>query len=66
MNMFSAFSRLYSDWASTKSLSKLDSCRLSDLGLTRYDLFDARNMRGTARGDFLTSRRDDRAQFWLR
>ncbi len=66
MNVLTALSRIYSDWTSVRKLSELDSCRLSDLGLTRYDLFDARNMRGTSRGDFLAARRDDRAETWLR
>ncbi len=66
MNVFAAFSRIYTDWTSAKSLSELDACRLSDLGLTRYDLFDARFKRGTSRGDFLAARRDSRAETWLR
>lgn len=66
MNVFAAFARIYTDWTSAKSLSEMDAGRLSDVGLTRYDLFDARNLRGTSRGEFLAARRGDRSETCLR
>lgn len=50
--------------ASWRNLSNLDDRRLSDLGLNRYDLFDAnRSNNGAA---LLAERRNERAHNWLR
>lgn len=49
---------------SLHTLFNLDDRRLSDLGLNRYDLFDAkRSGQGAA---LLAERRDERAHNWLR
>ncbi len=47
-------------------LSALDNSRLSDLGLNRYDLFEARNVSSAKLGGFLSQRRSERAHYWLR
>jgi hypothetical protein len=60
MNLLSFFTR----GASVKALSALDDRRLSDLGLNRYDLFEARGSRCAA--SLLEIRRSERAEFWLR
>lgn len=59
MSIFTAFSRR----ASLRALFALDDRRLSDMGLTRFDLADARRMASTA---LLNERRNERAGFWLR
>jgi len=46
------------------ALNGLDDRRLSDLGLNRYDLHDARRSRDAAA--LLASRRNERAAAWLR
>jgi hypothetical protein len=51
--------------AGFNALSALDDRRLSDLGLARFDLADARR-KGKATGSFLTERRSERAGAWLR
>ncbi len=51
---------------SLNALSGLDNSRLSDLGLNRYDLFDARNVSPAKLGGFLDQRRSERAYFWMR
>lgn len=45
-------------------LSNLDDRRLADLGLCRYDLFDAGRSRNAS--ELLKSRRNERATYWLR
>jgi len=62
MNLFSIFSRR----SSISALSNLDDRRLSDLGLNRYDLFDAQHMNTINASALLTTRRDERADAWLR
>ena len=42
MTMLSTIRRLYADWDAAKQMSELDAHRLNDLGLNRYDLFEAR------------------------
>ncbi len=66
MTMLSTIRRLYADWDAAKQMSELDAHRLSDLGLNRYDLFDARKLHGQGRGAHLDARRAERAGFWLR
>lgn len=61
MALFSFFSR----GATLRALSALDDCQLSDLGLNRYDLADARR-KGEAVSTLLAERRNERAGFWLR
>lgn len=60
MHLFNMFSRRNS----LSALSRLDDRRLSDLGLNRYDLFDAGNCRDAA--ILLADRRNERAFNWLR
>lgn len=60
MSIFSLFGR-----SAVKALSELDDRRLSDLGLNRYDLFDARRS-GRGASSLLSDRRSERASFWLR
>lgn len=66
MNMLSTIRRLYADWNAGKQLMELDDCRLSDLGLNRYDLFAARKLRGAGRGEHFNACRSERAGLWLR
>lgn len=62
MGLFSLFGRQ----RSLASLSDLDDNRLSDLGLDRYDLFEARRFESKQVGSFLAQRRNERAHFWLK
>lgn len=62
MNLFSVFSRR----SSYNALSDLDDRRLSDLGLNRYDLREALQMNTANAGIFLATRRNERAESWLR
>ncbi len=62
MGLFSFFSGKNS----LAALSDLDNSRLSDLGLSRRDLFEARHINRKVVGNFLTSRRAERAYFWLK
>ncbi len=62
MGLFSFFNAK----SSLSNLSALDNCRLSDLGLNRYDLFDARHLNAKKAGNFLSERRSERAHFWLK
>jgi len=66
MNMLSTIRRLYANWNAGKQLSELDDCRLGDLGLDRYDLFEARKLHGAGRGRYFDARRSERAGSWLR
>lgn len=49
-----------------RSLMQMDPARLSDLGLTHYDIAEALRQRGIAAGAFLDARRNARAAEWLR
>jgi hypothetical protein len=51
---------------SISALSSLDNSRLSDLGLNRYDLFDAGRIAPKNVAGLLNQRRSERAHFWLR
>jgi len=62
MNLFSIFNRN----SSLNALSDLDDKRLSDLGLNRYDLHEAKRMSMENAGSLLASRRQERALQWLR
>jgi len=66
MNMLSTIRTLYADWDAARRLLDLDECRLSDLGLTRHDLYAARKLRGAGRGAHFSARRRERAGSWLR
>lgn len=66
MSFFDTVAHMYSSWASAQHLSSMDSRRLSDLGLDRYDVYAARNMGSAARGKFFDARRNERAANWLR
>lgn len=61
MSIFNAFFRR----SSLSGLAKLDDCRLSDIGLNRYDLFEAAG-KGRHSVAFLNERRSERASFWLK
>ena len=61
MSLFS----LFAHQTALRALAALDDRRLSDLGLNRYDLFDARH-KGRKAGSLLSQRRNERAQSWLR
>ncbi|WP_127144777.1 DUF1127 domain-containing protein [Pelagibacterium montanilacus] len=50
---------------SLRALMTLDAARLSDLGLTRFDIADALREGGNA-ADVLSARRAQRATDWLR
>lgn len=62
MGIFSKFARRQS----LSALSSLDNSRLSDLGLNRYDLLDAKRISSEKIGSLLDERRAERAHFWLR
>lgn len=49
-----------------RAMMQMDPARLSDMGLTRYDIAEAMRQSGTTAGDFLTERRNARASEWLR
>ena len=66
MSMFNSIRSYFANKASERSLAQMDTCRLSDLGLNRYDLFDARFMDARSRSEFFSSQRELRAQTWLR
>ncbi|VAW19653.1 hypothetical protein MNBD_ALPHA12-1562 [hydrothermal vent metagenome] len=66
MNMLTIIRHLYADWDAAERMSELDACRLSDMGLNRYDLFEARKLHGAGRGAHLDARRAERAGSWLR
>lgn len=48
-----------------RTLMKMDSALLSDMGLTRFDIADALR-HGAAAGELLEARRNARATEWLR
>lgn len=60
MALFSALKRL----SGLNSLSALDDHMLSDLGLCRHDIAEARS-KGKATTAFLDTRRNERAGGWL-
>ena len=62
MGLFSNITRR----KSLNALSALDNSALSDLGLNRYDLFDAKRCAPNKIAGFLNQRRSERAHFWLR
>jgi len=62
MSLFSMFNRR----SSLNALSDLDDKRLSDLGLNRYDLHDAKRLSAVNASFLLASRREERAEYWLR
>ncbi len=66
MNMLTTIRRLYADRYAARQLSELDDFRLSDLGLSRYDLFEARKLHGAGQGKHFSACRSDRAGSWLR
>ena len=62
MGLFSFFN----NQRSIASLNNMDSHRLSDLGLNKFDLYDARHLSSKKAGCLLNARRSERAHFWLR
>ncbi len=47
-----------------RELFNMDAARLSDLGITRYDIAEA--VRSGNAGEFLAARRSARASSWMR
>ncbi len=66
MKLMTSLGRYFASRASARCLSQMDNARLSDLGLNRYDLFEARRMGLQRRSEFFSHRRDQRADAWLR
>ncbi|MCB1517759.1 MAG: hypothetical protein KDJ19_09120 [Hyphomicrobiaceae bacterium] len=66
MSLFSSLSHLYSSWADSRALEKLDADRLNDLGLNAFDIYESRRLFGQNRAAFLDARRTERAFSWLR
>ncbi|VAW21681.1 hypothetical protein MNBD_ALPHA11-1278 [hydrothermal vent metagenome] len=58
MNILASVNRYFANRESIKTLSQMDPCQLADLGLSRKDIFDSRFMDGTARVEFLISRKN--------
>jgi uncharacterized protein YjiS (DUF1127 family) len=65
MSLFSVFSGKSARRSSLRNLLELDERRLTDLGLTRFDVFEAMRY-GIHAGDILTARRAERAGYLAR
>lgn len=65
MSFFSTIQTTFSAWASANKMRKLDDDQLKDLGLDRYDIYQAKGLPAFERANFLHQQRSQRSRTLL-